>query len=213
MKGSELGMRTRRNIVQLSTCIGAHQLDRRRVHRGEPAQRVDHDREEAEHCRYRHLRDWVQQSEPVVRDRCEGDDRHRVCSDRERHERCAEPCGSERGPSRDDPESGPIANPPGASWSVYRPACHSSVRLSQNAVAMSMASAAGTSARSDAVVSPCQRAIPSRKTTSAGSQSRSRRPTTAPSPAGIGSMMVLVRRSPARSWTSVRRLPAPRARR
>ena len=64
--------------------------------RCQSAQRVDHHGEEAEHRGDRHLRERIQQPEPVVHDRREGDDRNRIRGDCVGHERARErPPGGE----------------------------------------------------------------------------------------------------------------------
>ena len=82
---------------ELAAAVGAHELDRRRMHGDEAAQRVDHRREEAEDGSDRHLRDRVQQPEPVVGDRREGDDRDRVGRDRDAASTRRRRCGTARG--------------------------------------------------------------------------------------------------------------------
>ena len=65
----------------------AKELQGRRIDIRQPADRVDHDREEAQGRRDHRLGQLLIQPEPVVEQRREGEDRDRAGRDRERHQR------------------------------------------------------------------------------------------------------------------------------
>ena len=102
-------MRTRQNTDPLPGRVRAHELDRLRANRGEPAQRVHEHREETEYGGDHDLRPRAQRSEPSIRDRRERDDRDGVRGDHVRHQGIAErpptgqdECGGKREPAAED---------------------------------------------------------------------------------------------------------------
>src|SRR5215210_6555435 len=76
--------------------VRPHQLERGWIHGEEPADGADHDGEKDEDGRDHRLRNLRIDAEPVVEDRGERDDRHRVRGDRKREERSAN-TGESRG--------------------------------------------------------------------------------------------------------------------
>ena len=70
------------------------------MHRREPAERVDEDREEAEDGGDHDLRPRAERPEPGVRDRCERDHRDRVRGDQVRDERATRAAASGRARAR-----------------------------------------------------------------------------------------------------------------
>ena len=105
---------------QLAGGVGAHQLDRGRVDRRQPTS-VFTNTGKKQSTAAIIFESGFEQAEPVVRDRCEGDDRDGVRRDRVRHHRAPRARGSARDERPAMPADPPITKPPRASLNVYRP--------------------------------------------------------------------------------------------
>ena len=93
----------------------------------------------------------------------------------------------------------PITQPPNASWNVNQPAPQSVSRSVQKASTIAEGAGSRKFWTSRARTRPSQSAIPPTKTTTAGIQSQTPRPTRAPSvPRGIGSTTVVLNGGPPR---------------
>ena len=157
--GSAFGIRTRRKIsISPAAYERISSIDDGRTRR-QPAQRVHEHREEAEHRRDHHLRERVQEPEPVVRDRGEGDDRDRVRGDHVRHQRRAErPPAREHERRQRSRALQPITKPPSASLNVNQPALQS---VSQSSQSVCRISESGGS-RKRSTSRPARAALPER---------------------------------------------------